>query len=407
MNEAARRVLVHTPQGPSGILQRGGSYLFSFAQDATPQSIPALGMPLRAWPYEYPSLHPIFQMNMPEGFVLEQLRNRLAKTTGLDPLLLLTAIGSQVPIGRLRFTLEGQSTNETPVQGESLAELLAHGGSRELFARLVDSYLMRTGLSGVQPKVLVPERSIDDMQPDFKAALPTSELIVKSGLGEFPGLAINEFICMSIAKQAGVPVPEFHLSDDGELFVMRRFDRPPDGRILGFEDMLALAGRAADQKYVGSYELVLRLLHLYCAPEQFPAARAQLFDMVALSCILGNGDAHMKNFGVLYDSVTGAVRMAPAYDIVCTRLYIADDNLALNLTGNRSFFAARLGLLEFGVRCDMTKARVIERTVQLCEQVFTTLASLATTAERLPGLRELIEQSAQTWLDTFKPLQRP
>jgi serine/threonine-protein kinase HipA len=338
--------------------------------------------------------------------VLEQLRNRLAKTTGLDPLLLLTVIGSQAPIGRLRFTLEGQAVNDAPVQGESLAELLAHGGSRELFARLVDSYLMRTGLSGVQPKVLVPERVGDDMQPAFKASLPTSELIVKSGLGEFPGLAINEFICMSIVKQAGVPVPEFHLSDDGELFVMRRFDRPPDGRILGFEDMLALAGRAADQKYVGSYELVLRLLHLYCSPENLPTAREQLFDMVALSCMLGNGDAHMKNFGVLYDGVSGAVRMAPAYDIVCTRLYIADDNLALNLEGNRSFFAARLGLLDFGTRCGMPKARIIERTVQLCELTFATLASLDSVVRRLPGLRELIAQQAQTWLDTFKRLQQ-
>jgi serine/threonine-protein kinase HipA len=187
---------------------------------------------------------------------------------------------------------------------------------------------------------------------------------------------------------------------------MRRFDRPPDGRILGFEDMLALAGRATDQKYVGSYELVLRLLHLYCSPENLPTAREQLFDMVALSCMLGNGDAHMKNFGVLYDGVSGAVRMAPAYDIVCTRLYIADDNLALNLEGNRSFFAARLGLLDFGTRCGMPKARIIERTVQLCELTFATLASLDSVVRRLPGLRELIAQQAQTWLDTFKRLQQ-
>jgi len=126
--------------------------------------------------------------------------------------------------------------------------------------------------------------------------------------------------------------------------------------------------------------------------------------MVMLSCMLGNGDAHMKNFGVLYDSVSGAVRMAPAYDIVCTRLYIADDNLALNLEGNRSFFAARLGLLDFGTRCGMPKARIIERTVQLCELTVATLASLDTVARRLPGLSELIAKQTQTWFDTFKRL---
>lgn len=229
---------------------------------------------------------------------------------------------------------------------------------------------------------------------------------MKSGLGEFPGLAINEFICMSIVKQAGVPVPDFHLSDDGELFVMRRFDRPPDGRILGFEDMLVLAGRDTEQKYVGSYELVLKLLHLYCSPEHLPAAREQLFDMVALSCILGNGDAHMKNFGVLYDSLSGSVRMAPAYDIVCTRLYIPDDKLALNLAGNRSFFAARLGLLDFGASCEMPKVRVIERVLQLCEQARATLDLLDGTARRLPGLRELLDQQVQAWFDTFQRKRR-
>ena len=64
---------------------------------------------------------------------------------------------------------------------------------------------------------------------------------------------------------------------------MRRFDRPGDGRILGFEDMLVLAGRDTEKKYEGSYALVLKLLRLYCAAQHLPAARQQLFDMVALS----------------------------------------------------------------------------------------------------------------------------
>jgi len=240
----------------------------------------------------------------------------------------------------------------------------------------------------VQPKVLVPEQS-------------TQSLIVKSGLDAFPGLAINEFVCMSIVRMAGVPVPEFHLSDDGELFVMRRFDRPPDGRILGFEDMLALAGRNTEQKYTGSYELVLRLLKLYCSPEHLPAARQQLFDMVVLSCLLGNGDAHMKNFGVLYDGISGAVRMAPAYDIVCTRVYILDDNLALDLAGNRSFFAARVGLLDFAARCDIPRTQAIGRICELAQLTLDGLESLTGQIQGLPGLREVIEKEARLHLQTF------
>lgn len=407
MAEPSRRVRVQTPEGLSGLLQREGAYLFAPDPGANAAAAPALGMPLRARPYEHATLHPVFQMNLPEGYVLEQLRQRLAKTSGLDPLLLLTIIGSQAPIGRLRYQLEGADADSAlePAQGERLAELLASRGSRELFARLVDTYLLRSGLSGVQPKVLVPERSRTELQPEFKAAVATGELIVKSGLGEFPGLAINEFVCMSIVRRAGVPVPEFHLSEDGELFVMRRFDRPAGGRILGFEDMLVLAGRDAEQKYQGSYELILRLLRLYCSPQRLPAARQQLFDLVALSCILGNGDAHMKNFGVLYESLAGEVGMAPAYDIVCTRLYLPEDSLALNLAGNRSFFAARQGLIEFGRSCDLPRARVIRRILELARLTLQALQDLAPVAERLPGLSEILAKEARLYLDSFERLK--
>ena len=403
-------LMVHTPQGLAGRLQRDGSYIFTFDHQASPSTAPALSMPLRVKPYEHPTLHPIFQMNLPEGYVLEQLRSRLAKTTGMDPLLLLTVIGSQAPIGRLRYRLDGSAPNDVPTPAERLADLLASRGSRDLFARLLDTYLLRSGVGGVQPKVLVPE-AVAGNAPALKASVATAELIVKSGLGEYPGLAINEFICMSIVQRAGIPVPEFHLSDDGELFVMRRFDRPADGRILGFEDMLVLAGRDADKKYEGSYGLVLKLLRLYCAARYLPAAREQLFDMVALSCILGNGDAHMKNFGVLYDDVLadgdssegpGGVRIAPAYDIVCTRFYIPEDTLALTLAGSRTFFAARQGLLDFGVACDIPKARVRSRIIELARLTLQTLQDLKHIADKLPGLAEVIANEAQLYLMTFE-----
>lgn len=401
MAEQAPAVLVHTPQGLAGRLQREGDYVFTFDPQASDLAAPALGMPRRIKPYVHTSLHPVFQMNLPKGYVLEQLRQRLAKTTGMDPLLLLTVIGSQAPIGRLRFLAEGAAP-APDARGERLADPLASKGSKDLVARLVDTYLMRNGLSGVQPRVLVPEVPAGLPAPKYKAALPTSELIVKSGLGEFPGLAINEFFCMSVARRAGIPVPEFYLSADGELFVMRRFDRPADGRILGFKDLLVLAGRGADQKYVGSYSLALKLLSLYCSPDHWAAARAQLFDMVALSCILGNGDAHMKNFGVLYEQVSGPVWIAPAYDIVCTRLYLPEDTLVLELAGNKSIFAARQGLLDFGQRCSLTKAKVNARLRALAGVTLQALDDLAPLVARLPGLDASIRQEATRYVEDFR-----
>ena len=101
-----------------------------------------------------------------------------------------------------------------------------------------------------------------------------------------------------------------------------------------------------------------RFVSLFCAPGRRLAALRQLFDQVALSCILGNGDAHLKNFGVLYDDPTSEdVRLSPAYDLVCTTAYIPEDSLALTLGGSKSLFASRVHLMDFARRCEIGDPR--------------------------------------------------
>lgn len=346
---AIHHVRVSTPQGRSGTLAADGvQYLFTYEADARPAAEVSLLMPVRAQQYAHRELHPIFQMNLPEGYVLEQLRQRFAKATAFDPLLLLAMTGGAAAIGRVHIEADIAVPAEKPSPGERLGDILAWDGAESIFDALADRYLLRSGVSGVQPKLLVPE--LPELPEPGKVAIATSELIVKSGGGEYPGLAVNEYVCMSIAREAGIPVPEFHLSDNAELFVIRRFDRQDD-RVLGFEDMAVLTGRGAQQKYEGSYEQVGKAVQLFCSEDAQRAGLEQLFDQVALSCILGNGDAHLKNFGVVYaDPHAGDVRMAPAFDIVCTRAYIPDDPLALTLGGSKSLFAARVHLHDFAKR---------------------------------------------------------
>lgn len=66
----AQQLAVFTPEGLSGHVRRDGNYLFTFTAEATAEHAPALTMPPRARPYEQPTLHPVFHMNLPEGFVL-------------------------------------------------------------------------------------------------------------------------------------------------------------------------------------------------------------------------------------------------------------------------------------------------------------------------------------------------
>ncbi len=90
---------VVTPEGQSGkIVHSAGDYFFRYHEDAKAQAAVSLLMPARLDEYRHRELHPIFQMNLPEGYELEQLRNRLAKFANVDPMLLLALSGSSSPI---------------------------------------------------------------------------------------------------------------------------------------------------------------------------------------------------------------------------------------------------------------------------------------------------------------------
>jgi serine/threonine-protein kinase HipA len=391
---------VSTSAGDSGrLFTSAEDYIFRYADQAPARCAISLLMPARLDEYRRRELHPIFQMNLPEGYVLEQLRNRLAKTVNVDPMLLLALSGSSSPIGRVFVSSQAVDALLMRQQfpGERLEEILTWDGAEDIFVDLVDRYILRAGISGVQPKVLVPEHA-ESVPHKFTAK--TSDLIIKSGRDEFPGLAINEFLCMSIAKEAGIPTPEFYLSDNAKLFVMRRFDRDEQQNPIGFEDMAALMGLSAEQKYSKSYAAIAKAIRLFCPTEHQRSSLEQLFDSVALSCIVGNGDAHLKNFGLLYsDPVQRDARLAPAYDIVNTTAYIPDDVLALDLLGNKSLFASRQGLLEFAQTCNVDQPKT--RILRLLAAQEAVLARFTALCEQAPQVATAIRESAKPFIKTF------
>ncbi|MDU8339637.1 HipA domain-containing protein, partial [Pseudomonas syringae pv. actinidiae] len=116
--------------------------------------------------------------------------------------------------------------------------------------------------------------------------------------------------------------------------------------------------------------------------------------------IVGNGDAHLKNFGLLYSDPTQRdARLAPAYDIVNTTAYIPEDVLALDLLGNKSLFASRQGLLDFAQICDVTRPEeVISGQLQALEQV---LARSVELNEQAPEVIAAVRRCAEPFMKTF------
>ncbi len=317
-----------------GLLGREGGqrYVFTY-EPSTPDSAQvSLTMPVRLESWGGNELHPVFQMNLPEGALLEAIRRAVAKLTAADDLTILRITGGN-QIGRNRFSLFGDDAPGLAASPESLEELLTYPNTAELFHELTQRHALRSGVSGVQPKVMLEARD--------RATLNTAGYIVKSWGRDYPQLAANEFFCMSAAKRAGIFVPEFYLADNGGLFVMRRFDLDPGGAPIGFEDMCSLQGMGTSRKYAGGYERIARSIRDFVTGEYQAQARQRFFEMLALSVMVRNGDAHLKNFGVLYDAPRVGVRLAPLYDVVTTVAYIRKDVPALSMAGAKKWWSRK------------------------------------------------------------------
>lgn len=139
----ARRtsITVATPQGLSGQLDYVGYYAFNYASSASPASAVSLGMPLRLEPYEDHEPMAIFQMNLPEGHMLEMLQHRFGKTTDLDPMLLLAMTGGEAGIGRL--SLASPDFTSAGAVGVELSQVLADQGTGDVFQELADNVVSR------------------------------------------------------------------------------------------------------------------------------------------------------------------------------------------------------------------------------------------------------------------------
>jgi serine/threonine-protein kinase HipA len=214
----------------------------------------------------------------------------------------------------------------------------------------------RQSLSGVQRKISV---GLTTDKQTLQVALGRSEYILKPQSATYPELPQNELATMRIAELAGVSIPPcglVRLADRSLAFLVRRFDRLADGTKQHQEDFCQLALQPAKQKYDGSAELCARLVKQFATEPLIELLR--LFRLVVVSWWTGNGDMHLKNFS-LVTSFDGIQRLSPAYDLVCTRLVIEDDDLALPVQGKRSKLTRR-DWIGFGEYCGLRRP-VIER----------------------------------------------
>lgn len=335
-------IKVWTDGAEAGLLDRQGARgsTFLYLPDAPPPRAASVTMQVRlaSWDIAF-GLPPIFEMNLPEGILRERLRLAFAKATGtFDEFDLLSIVGRS-QVGRIRYTGDKEQLNED-VPFQAVDEILARRRDGDLFRYLIDKFAAFSGISGVQPKILVRDESasaaLRDAKPRLSQSCRGATHIVKLwDPNEFPQLAANEHFCLTLAQKCGLDVPPYRLAEDGMALVIDRFDLRPDGTYRGFEDFCVLNARRTDEKYRGSYETsIMKRFQQFSNSPRINEDMDRLFTLIALNAAIRNGNAHLKNFGIVYDDVLGEGRLAPVYDLVTTTVYMPKDSMALTLNGS-------------------------------------------------------------------------
>ena len=172
--------------------------------------------------------------------------------------------------------------------------------------------------------------------------------IIKTPSTIHKGVPVNEYTCMKLAEAAGANIPEVRLIELSELaglpsiklpdeqyaYGIKRFDRSDKGRIHT-EDFAQVFGLYPSDKYQRvNYEQLGRVL--YQSSSERLKDIQQMARRLLINVLLGNGDAHLKNWTLIYHDQISP-RLAPLYDVVFTAPYIEHDSLALNMAGTKQW----------------------------------------------------------------------
>lgn len=189
----------------------------------------------------------------------------------------------------------------------------------------------RMSISGVQPKLSL---KLDKRKAELVVAPTQGEYILKPQIQQFPHTPENENCCMDIAGALEIDVPPhclLPLKDGGLAYVVKRFDRVGEEKIHQ-EDFCQVLEK--NDKYLGSLEQIGKKLKEISA---VPGLYVQLFfERAVFNFLIGNGDGHFKNYSISYHKKEG-IRLSPAYDIVCSKLVIPnEEDSALTINGKKN-----------------------------------------------------------------------
>jgi serine/threonine-protein kinase HipA len=292
----------------------------------------SLALPLTGEPYPQGVTRAFLDGLLPEG----EPRRIIARDFGVresDTFGLIGALGRDCA-GALVIQPAGEPPPSRPTT--RTAEHLTDDELGDLVANLRGAPLgaggrVRISLAGVQQKLLLTRL------PDGSWGRPVdgtpSTHILKPEIAAYPNTVENEAFSMRVAKHLDLAVAAVETTVIGgrKLIVVERYDRVvhDDGTVdrIHQEDFCQATGLPPDRKYQEDGGPSLRRIADIVQTATRSESVEVLLRAVTLNVLLGNGDAHAKNFS-LFHQPSGALEFAPLYDLMST-LYYGDDRLAM------------------------------------------------------------------------------
>ena len=310
------------------------SYMDEYLDEANAVPV-SISLPLQRERFSAGQTRQFFEGLLPEGFT----RRSVAQWLHLDEndyLSILYQLGREC-LGAVRVLKEGetQAASYEMITKQQVKALAAEGAQKS--AEIVSkSHLSLTGASG---KVGLYYDTAGNQWYLPQGTAPSTHIVKQSHV-RLEGIVTNEQLSMMTAAKCGIEVPNSFIIDLGSgednevLYATRRYDRTFEGAAdtisgllaplrLHQEDFSQALGISSANKYEKEHTGYMR--RMFELLRQFSSNpivdQGKLWDIIVFCYLLGNTDAHVKNFSLLYGRDLRSIRLAPAYDLVSTTVY--------------------------------------------------------------------------------------
>lgn len=391
-----------------------GDMVFSYTENwlGNPHAMPlSHSLPLRAESFDRNECRGFFAGILPE----ETKREIIARNLGIsarNDFAMLEQLGGECA-GAITFLAEGENPPEQnyrykPLSDDDLARVLRELPRRPLMAG-ADG--IRLSLAGAQDKIAV---HVSGNQISIPLGGAPSTHILKPAIAHVEGLVFNEALCMNLATSIGLPTAavETRKIEDIDYLLVKRYDRKITGSTiqrLHQEDFCQALGIISEQKYQREGGPSLKSgFGLIRDISSAPVIDLQRFlDAVIFNFLVGNHDAHGKNFSFIYDySPTLGLQssIAPLYDIVCTSYYPElSQKMAMKIGGEYESEMIRPRSFEkMADECGLAKPLVKKRIIELADNIISALDKIETTHPVAEGVKSTIQKHCIETLKTFK-----